>query len=504
MTNPISELIKRIRSASELSQVDFGKLFEPSVTQSTIARWENGEQMPDRRQFPKIAYFADLTIEDLEKLVKNPEIELTNWEIKKKTLSPNKKHLTVFRRGVTAWNKWRNNNPDVIPELAGIELNTKDLNGINLSKADLTGAKFKNVAFNSSLFEDANLKGADLELVSFLSANLSNANFSNANLKYIKFDDSKLIKSSFYEAILNDVSFVFANLYRANFGNTKIVKSNFNQANCNEAVFDNAFICNCSVYGASFWECSFKETESENISISKEVIKDESNKFFEINNIKTAQSISLQRNDYNEFKNIVERFHQEEEIISISNILLEKYSSFRYDNKIYTFYCDLDSNKNKQLYENVTVAGNESNLAVRFRFSNFDINPEPYPTYRNIFKYILNIDIENNIIRSDFEFDDIKLLKNVLQVTEEMQIKRANEFVKIALKILEIQKKSEFIHECYFLSQENGEIVLCKNSKYKIELMRVNIVGDQREILRSNLSERCLTDFQKILLDLLM
>lgn len=496
---PISKLIKIIRNVNELTQASLGKLFEPSVTQSTIARWENGEQMPDKVHFPKIAYFLDLSLEDLERLVQNPQTSLTNWKIKKKALSPNKKHLKVFRRGVTSWNKWRDKNLDVIPELTGIELDTENLDGINLSKADLRGVTFKSVTLNNSLLENANLEGANLNDVLFLSSNLSNANFSNANLKYMKFNNSKLIESSFYKATLSKISFAFANLNDANFSNTKITGVDFNESNCNRAVFDNAYICNSSVYGASFWESSFKETESENISISKQ--KDE---LFEINNIEFAQSIFLQRNNHNVFKNIVSMFHHEQEIISISNILIETYSIFRHDNKTYIFSYDFDSNKNKQSYENITISKSERNFTVGFRYSDFDKNLEPYSTYKNIFKFILNIESNTNVIKSNFELDDLELLQNVFQVTEETQIKRAHEFVKIALKILEMQENSEFIYKCYSLRKENGKVVLFEDSEYETEIMRVDITGSQRKILRSSLSEKCLTDFQKILLDLLI
>ncbi|MGL5835834.1 MAG: helix-turn-helix domain-containing protein, partial [Waterburya sp.] len=50
----LGELIKKIRTTNNLTQTDFGKQFEPSVTQSTVARWENGIQTPDRTHFPKI------------------------------------------------------------------------------------------------------------------------------------------------------------------------------------------------------------------------------------------------------------------------------------------------------------------------------------------------------------------------------------------------------------------------------------------------------------------
>lgn len=501
-TESIAKLIKIIRNVNELTQASLGKLFEPPVTQSTIARWENGEQMPDAMHFPKIAYFLDLTLEDLEKLLQNPQSNLSEWNIKKKALSPNKKHLKVFRRGVTSWNKWRDKNPDVIPELTGIQLDTVDLNGINLSNADLRGATLKNVSLNNSVLENANLEAADLKHISFLFSDLSNSNFSNANLKYIKLNNSKLIKSKFYKATLNKISFVFANLNDVDFSNTKIVGVDFRESNCNRAIFDNAFICNCLVYGASFWECSFKQVELESISISKSKTEDELDKMFEIDNIEFAQSIFLQRNSYNEFKNIVNRFHHEEEIIDISNILIEKYSSYDYNRKIYKFSYDFDSNQNKQSYENLSITKSNRGLLVGLRYSNFDKNPEPYKTYKNIFKFILNI--SDDIIRSNFNIDDIYLLKNVLQVTRNTQDERANELVKIAFKILNIQQKSKFVDECYSLIKENGEIVLHENSDSKIELMRVNIIDNQWKIIRSSLSERCLTDFRKNLVSLLI
>ncbi len=168
---------------------------------------------------------------------------------------------------------------------------------------------------------------------------------------------------------------------------------------------------------------------------------------------------------------------------------------------------------------NVAILRTEKNLIVGFKCSDFEENPEPYVTCENVLKFILSIESNNNVIRSNFNLDDIEVLKNVFQVTKKTQIKRANEFVKIALKILEIQKNNKFIHECYFLKKEKGEVVLCKNSEYKEELMRINIIGNQWKILRlmriniignqwkilrSSLSEKCLTDFQKILLDLLI
>jgi len=66
----------------------------------------------------------------------------------------NDEHLAVLRQGTAIWNRWRERNPDIRPDLAGVDLYEADLIGIdlagafvldaklskaNLSKADLTG-----------------------------------------------------------------------------------------------------------------------------------------------------------------------------------------------------------------------------------------------------------------------------------------------------------------------------------------------------------------------------
>ncbi len=52
----------------------------------------------------------------------------------------NPKHLDKLKEGVEAWNAWRDENPDVMPDLVETNLSGADLTGANLSVADLTGA----------------------------------------------------------------------------------------------------------------------------------------------------------------------------------------------------------------------------------------------------------------------------------------------------------------------------------------------------------------------------
>ncbi len=54
-------------------------------------------------------------------------------------------YVLLFKSGVDAWNKWRHENPDIIPDLTkadlrGAPLDGADLHRANLSEADLTHA----------------------------------------------------------------------------------------------------------------------------------------------------------------------------------------------------------------------------------------------------------------------------------------------------------------------------------------------------------------------------
>lgn len=55
----------------------------------------------------------------------------------------NATHLEKIREGHKAWNSWREDNPDIAPDLTGA-----DLTGIDLSKCNLSFAKVKGVKFN--------------------------------------------------------------------------------------------------------------------------------------------------------------------------------------------------------------------------------------------------------------------------------------------------------------------------------------------------------------------
>src|SRR5215207_2630017 len=62
----------------------------------------------------------------------------------------NEGHVALLKRGVNAWNAWRDKNPEVRPNLSGADLYGANLNAANLSTATLVQADFTNADLTGS------------------------------------------------------------------------------------------------------------------------------------------------------------------------------------------------------------------------------------------------------------------------------------------------------------------------------------------------------------------
>lgn len=76
------------------------------------------------------------------------------------------------------WHQWRDENPDVRPDLFRANLCGAYLSGANLSRANLFGANLSRADLSRAYLSRANLSGANLS-----GANLSRANLYGANLR---------------------------------------------------------------------------------------------------------------------------------------------------------------------------------------------------------------------------------------------------------------------------------------------------------------------------------
>ncbi|MCY7279049.1 MAG: pentapeptide repeat-containing protein [Phormidesmis sp. CAN_BIN44] len=109
--------------------------------------------------------------------------EVGNHEVEGETVA-DQEHLELFRKGADVWNCWRDDHPEVMSDLRGVDLRGKYLSRFNLSQADLRGVQIvgddnrdepdedgygKLEGYNSSNadFSGANLRGANLSGLSF-------------------------------------------------------------------------------------------------------------------------------------------------------------------------------------------------------------------------------------------------------------------------------------------------------------------------------------------------
>jgi hypothetical protein len=88
----------------------------------------------------------------------------------------------MLKKGVTAWNAWRAENPDVLPNLSDAEFIEADLIGANLNGADLSEANLFGANLNEADLSAANLIGANLFGADLRAAILIDTDFSGADL----------------------------------------------------------------------------------------------------------------------------------------------------------------------------------------------------------------------------------------------------------------------------------------------------------------------------------
>ncbi len=127
----------------------------------------------------------------------------------------NPEHLEILKQGVEQWNKWREKNPDIEPDLSNA-----DLSGANLSNADLS---------------DADLSGTDLSEADLSGANLSNAGLRSANLCQAKLRCANLIDAKLSLAFLSDANLSQADLSEADLGSANLSGANLSGANLSDA-----------------------------------------------------------------------------------------------------------------------------------------------------------------------------------------------------------------------------------------------------------------------------
>ena len=242
----------------------------------------------------------------------------------------NKTHLKILKLGgVEQWNKWRQKNESMKPDLrvanlGGEKLSGADLRGADLrgayvgdlrggayvGGADLTGADLRGAILNGADLTGADLTGADLRGAYLIGARLFRARLSRADLRRayligVDLSPANLRKSALRGAYQigadlspanlsgadltgADLSPAYvggadltgadlrgaymggANLRGANLSGADLTGADLRRTGLVETDFTNATITGCRIYGVSAWNVTLVDTVQNNLVISKE------------------------------------------------------------------------------------------------------------------------------------------------------------------------------------------------------------------------------------------
>lgn len=228
----------------------------------------------------------------------------------------NPEHVKKFYEGVKAWNQWRTEHPEIIPDLSEIELCGKDIGviqrgnkhfferkknftGINLRKvilkktilgltilrgadlreaelqeAQLFGADFRKADLSHSeiwkgIVTAADLREANLSHAFLGEAELVNANLERAKLRRANFEDANLWGANFCKAYLREVDFGSANLLQANFCEADLREALIDRANLDTANFYKANLRGADLEGANLQKTNFEKANLEKANLRR-------------------------------------------------------------------------------------------------------------------------------------------------------------------------------------------------------------------------------------------
>ncbi|MBX3062962.1 MAG: toll/interleukin-1 receptor domain-containing protein [Anaerolineae bacterium] len=136
----------------------------------------------------------------------------------------NEEHVRILKSGVKKWKTWRQENPQLVPDLShadlrGADLRNVDLNTINMRSADLRTADLCGAGLIETNLHKADLRGTDLSHADLSTAilinaklngaDLSGADLTNANLRGAIFEQTSVFNMYCFGTVFSSLSLEF-------------------------------------------------------------------------------------------------------------------------------------------------------------------------------------------------------------------------------------------------------------------------------------------------------
>jgi hypothetical protein len=189
----------------------------------------------------------------------------------------NPDHIAQLMKGVVSWNAWRDENPNIVPDLNGVNLINASLSGVDLTEADLLEANLAGADLTEADLSKAKLVGAYLGGANLNGANLFMANLSQANLVRANLIQADLIQASLFETYLGWANCSGADLSGTDLRGATLLKTDFTRAQ----------LTGCRVYGISAWGVKLEGAKQQDLVITN------AEPTVTVDNIEVAQFVYL-------------------------------------------------------------------------------------------------------------------------------------------------------------------------------------------------------------------
>lgn len=158
----------------------------------------------------------------------------------------NEEHLRILKQGIRVWNRWREANIEVQPNLRGASLEGVDfqevdfsdtnLGKVNLHKSNLNRANLRLADLGGTYLDGASLREAILTAAFLGGASLNKVDLSRTNLGGANLSGAKLSGASLHEAYLIYADLSSTDLSEADLSKAKLSRANLDKANFREAI----------------------------------------------------------------------------------------------------------------------------------------------------------------------------------------------------------------------------------------------------------------------------
>jgi TIR domain/Pentapeptide repeats (8 copies) len=186
----------------------------------------------------------------------------------------NPEQLALIKQSVDGWNAWREQNPEIRPDLSGSDLTRANLSGANLFDADLSGTNLRLASLVSADLRDADLTRADLRAANLRWAILEEACLTAANLRQTNLRVADLSYSDLSGADLTIANLKGADLNNATLAGTFLVKANLAEANFTEADLTEADLTDALLGKANLTRAQLGVTDLTRVHLYESIFAD--------------------------------------------------------------------------------------------------------------------------------------------------------------------------------------------------------------------------------------